>query len=597
MKKILYTVVFILGTTLVKGQSFNSQLAAMLQDTLDTYVANISNIKGMSASVYIPGQGLWQGTAGISYAGQPISPQMSFGIASNSKLFVSTSMLILAENNIISLDDSLHDWLPPYPNINPDITIRQLLNHTSGVSDPIFTSPWMDTIMANPTRVFTPVEVLGWVGAPTFTAGSSWGYSNVNYILAALVAESATGFNISEIIHDSILYPLNLDSTFYDVKEPEVGIISHRWWNSVDYHDTSRVGLNSAGGAAGSIFSTSSEMAQWYHALFSGQIINQNSLNELTSFVATGSSSQNYGLGLFRETTQGFTYWGHGGDTWGYKSKMLYDTCNGTVVCGLSNSFPSGMSAVTFLLYRVVKNHIPGCSGPISGPETICQGENAVVYTVPPIANANSYIWTLPFGATGTSNTNTIVVDYSNTAVSGSIIVSGVNNYGVGGTSSLAITVNPIPQTPIITQNLNILTSSISSGNQWYNSTGAIIGETNQNLTVTVSDDYYTIVTLLGCSSDTSNILHVLVTGIHDNNLESLIDLFPNPFTDDIMIKGNFTKDTIFLTLTDMQGRVILSKMMYDEDETLNLPSLPNNMYILTLYNKNTIRKMKLVKN
>ena len=88
MRKTIYTLLFLFTLQGAKAQSFNPQLANMLQDTLEHYVSFITNIKGMSASVYIPGQGIWQGTTGASYAGQPITPNMSFGIASNTKLFV-----------------------------------------------------------------------------------------------------------------------------------------------------------------------------------------------------------------------------------------------------------------------------------------------------------------------------------------------------------------------------------------------------------------------------------------------------------------------------------------------------------------------------
>jgi len=81
-----------------------------------------------------------------------------------------------------------------------------------------------------------------------------------------------------------------MDSTFFDSEEPPVGTIAHRWWDggtgapSADYHAVSRTSLNSSIGAAGAIFSTSSEMSQWYHALFSGQVLNPNSMAELTTF-------------------------------------------------------------------------------------------------------------------------------------------------------------------------------------------------------------------------------------------------------------------------------------------------------------------------
>lgn len=478
MRKTIYTLLFLFALQGANAQSFNPLLATMLQDTLNTYVGQISNIKGMEASVYIPGQGIWTGVVGNSYAGQPITPDMRMGIASNSKLFVATVMLMLDEENVLSLDDHLNQWLPTYANVNPNITIRQLLNHTSGISDPFFGPPWMDTIIANPTRVFTPEEVMGWVGAPLFAAGTNWGYSNTNYVLAGMVAQSATGLHISQHIRNRILTPLNMDSTFYDVVEPENGIIAHRWWNGVDYNDTSRVGLNTAVGCAGPLFSTSKEMVQWYNALFSGQLLNAASLNELTNFISTGNPVYKYGLGLARETTQGKTYWGHGGSTWGYKSKMMQDTCLGVSVCGLSNSFPAGMDGVTFLLYRVVKNHIPGCAGTLSGANTVCSGTNGITYTVPPIPNATSYSWTLPSGITGTSSTNTISVNFGAAATSGNIIVRGVNNYGPGGFAQLYVTVTPTPM-PTIAQNGAVGSSANVCANQTYTySTPAIAGST-----------------------------------------------------------------------------------------------------------------------
>jgi CubicO group peptidase (beta-lactamase class C family) len=74
----------------------------MLQDTLDTNVLAIPNIKGMPAGVYEPGQGIWQGTSGVSFSGCPLSEDMKFGIASNTKLSVATALLILAEDNLLS---------------------------------------------------------------------------------------------------------------------------------------------------------------------------------------------------------------------------------------------------------------------------------------------------------------------------------------------------------------------------------------------------------------------------------------------------------------------------------------------------------------
>ncbi len=588
--KLSFAIMLSIAGLSTHAQNFNPLLATMLQDTLNTYVSSIPNIKGMSASVYIPGQGIWTGVAGVSYAGQPITPEMKMGIASNTKLFVSTMMLKLAEDNIINLDDSLFTWLPNFPNINPNITIRQLLNHTSGISDPLFTSPWMDTINLNPTRVFTPVEVLSWLGSPLFPAGTSYGYSNVNYILAGMIAKNATGFHISKLIRDSILTPLFLDSIFYDIEEPAVGIVAHRWWNTIDYNDTSRTGLNTAGGCAGSMFSSSAEMVQWYSALFDGQIINQSSINELTNFLPTGNPNYQYGLGLSRDLLQGYQYWGHGGSTWGYRSKMIYDSCLHVAVCGLTNSFPSGMEAVTFLLYRAVKNHIPGCSDALTGITTVCEGSNGITYSVPPIPNASSYNWTLPSGATGTSVTNTITVDFSSGASSGNIIVRGINIYGEGGSSSLWVTVNSVPPAPVISQFGNTLSSDALSGNQWYNSIGIINGANNITYDIPSNDSYYCIVTLQGCSSDSSNVINAIYTGLSSPENIGRIEINPNPFSDQTTLRSENVFHHATLWVYNSFGKVAKEiKNVSGQAVTIHRDNLPDGLYFVRLTEENRI--------
>ncbi|MBK7957742.1 MAG: serine hydrolase [Bacteroidetes bacterium] len=419
----------------------NTNLATKLQDTL-TLMGNMlsASTQGISAGIYVPGQGYWQGVSGVSHPGQPMKSGMELGLASNSKLFVAVAMLKLAQGGTISLNDSLSKWIPNYPNVKPFITIRQLLNHTSGIADPFLDSTLLDTVKKYPNKLYTPNEVLAWTGLQKNNPGAGYHYSNVNYILAGMIAKNATGNHISKVIRDSILTPLNMDSTFYDVEEAAVGTLAHRWDNGIDLHDTSRISVNSSGGPAGSLFSTSREMAQWFNALMSGQVLNANSFNELTNFLLPG----NYGLGLQKTIFFGRTTWGHGGSTIGYKSRTIYDPCMKTTVIGLSNGDYSAVDGITAILYRVLTELLPNCPGNIAGATSVCQGQNSVTYTVPPILNANTYIWTLPTGATGVSTTNSITVNYGLAAVSGNITVKGNSNtYGPGTENSLFITVKP----------------------------------------------------------------------------------------------------------------------------------------------------------
>jgi len=139
-----------------------------------------------------------------------------------------------------------------------------------------------------------------------------------------------------------------------------------------------------------------------------------------------------------------------------------------------------------------------------------------------------SYIWTLPGGATGTSTTNSITLNYGTSAVSGDITVKGNNSCGDGTSSSLPIIVNAIPTTPIISINGLILQSDASTGNQWYNQNGIINGDTNQYCYPAIEGDYFVIVIQNGCSSDTSNVINVVFTGlgsIENNNIK----VYPNP--------------------------------------------------------------------
>lgn len=319
------------------AQIFDVTLATKLQNTIDSMkIAN--NIKGVSASVIYPGQGMWKGVTGDSYSGFPITSDMEFGIASNTKLFTGVITLKLVQSGLISLDDSLHNWLPAFTNIDSNITIRQLLNHTSGLADVNSVIGYSDSVLLNPYKIYTPNQVITWVGTPLFPAGTSWSYSNTNYLLAAMIAESSTGQSFGKLLHDSILTPLQLDSTFLDVYDSVIGTISHPWQIGVDKSSTPRKALNSAAWSAGGMYSTSSEMAQWYWALMNGQVVNANSFNELTTFVGSG----NYSIGLYETSILGRIVWQHGGTIWGgYNSSMMYDTTTHAVICVLTNQNPA----------------------------------------------------------------------------------------------------------------------------------------------------------------------------------------------------------------------------------------------------------------
>ncbi|MDB4442498.1 beta-lactamase family protein [bacterium] len=106
--------------------------ATKLQQVLDTEIERNNGI-GVSAAVIIPGRTPWHGVSGVSHGTTSITTDMLFGIGSNTKNFMAALILQLAEEGKLSLEDPLSKYLASYPNIDSTTTIRQLLNHTSGI--------------------------------------------------------------------------------------------------------------------------------------------------------------------------------------------------------------------------------------------------------------------------------------------------------------------------------------------------------------------------------------------------------------------------------------------------------------------------------
>ena len=238
---------------------------------------------------------------------------------------------------------------------------------------------------------------------------------------------------------------------------------------------------------------------------------------------------------------------------------------------------------------------LPADTGPISGAYTVCQGQNSVVYSIPPIPNATSYIWSLPSEATGTSTTNGIMVNYGNYAISGNITVKGTNSCGDGASSTLAVTVNPLPSTPVVTLTDNVLHSDAASGNQWYNQSGLIYGAINQDYTATTGGDYYVIVTLNGCASDLSNSLNVIITGIELPGKNMQVEVYPNPVTDELIIdKSGNTKKMKFEIITS-SGKVVYNGALV-EKTTVQMSGFSKGFYILRIENEAIYVFRKIIK-
>ena len=242
--------------------------------------------------------------------------------------------------------------------------------------------------------------------------------------------------------------------------------------------------------------------------------------------------------------------------------------------------------------YPVIVVPLPAAAGTVTGPDSICQGEVTVAYSVPPITHATGYVWTVPPGAIIVQgiNTHSILVDFP-ASNSGIISVYGTDYCGNGQPSpDFPVVVSPIPPAPVITANGDTLQSDAPAGNQWYFNNSPITGATGQTWIANQSGIYYCIVTLNGCISDSSNHLYIIITEAKGNTHKDNIRIYPNPgdgfFT--LLIEGSNLPDRSY----DLSIVNTLGVQVFDQKnlqirgsfrEEIDLRSLPGGVYTYIL--------------
>jgi hypothetical protein len=277
----------------------------------------------------------------------------------------------------------------------------------------------------------------------------------------------------------------------------------------------------------------------------------------------------------------------------------------GTQAVGVSYTDLNGCTAATFTQQNVFIGMLPGIAGVISGPDTVCAGTNGVIYYTPPISSANAYEWTIPLGVTITSGagTNQITVSFSPDPGAGIITVAGVNECGSGPPSPDFVVVMITSQpAPVVTAAGPLLTSSATSGNQWYyEGTGLIAGATLQTYTATVTGWYWTVVEGVGCPSLESNHVYVLFTGLEDQGLSNA-RIAPVPCDGRFTLSiDNPVKEEVSLLICNLQGQTVISaKIMMaapGEEFEIDLREAGAGLYSVVLRaGKKTIIKKILVR-
>jgi D-alanyl-D-alanine carboxypeptidase len=345
----------------------NPSLAEQLQKALDDRISNYDG-KGVSLAVIMPDQKKWAGTSGISHGTTAISADMLFSAGSITKTFTAATIIQLAEEHKLSLDDSLYKWISNYSNIDSTITIRQLLNHTSGLYDIADNSQLFDKIFLDQNRNWTIEEILReYVLEPYFPKGTGWHYSNTGYVILRSIIKQASNSEISSQYRSRFLNPLNLNRTFLAPYETLPKPIAHGWHDFDGfYEELPEISMTSFYSAAGGgIFTTAIDLAAWANSLFHEQTaVSTHVLDEMLDFyspITNQALLSGYGLGVEKfnlELFNGLEIWGHGGDPVGYAAGCFYIPQYGVSIGIMDNTAGGETMDVIFDIVDIITNYL-----------------------------------------------------------------------------------------------------------------------------------------------------------------------------------------------------------------------------------------------
>jgi D-alanyl-D-alanine carboxypeptidase len=241
-----------------------------------------------------------------------------FRVGSVTKTFTATVVLQLAGEEKLSLDDTVEHWLPGLVPGGGHITVRELLNHTSGLFNYTEDEVFLEAMLHDPLRAWSPREIVAVATAhpPSFAPGERWAYSNTGYIVLGLIAEAADGRPLGAQLEARIFAPLRLRHTSFDSGPRIAGRYAHGYFGLPHQRDVS-VFSPSGGWAAGAIVATAADVGRFYRALLGGRLLRPAQLRAMTTTVPIVPGAE-YGLGIARTRLPCGSAWVHDGDFPGY---------------------------------------------------------------------------------------------------------------------------------------------------------------------------------------------------------------------------------------------------------------------------------------
>lgn len=252
-------------------------------------------------------------------------PDTRYEIGSITKQFTAAAILRLAEERRLSLDDDVSRWVPQFPLQGRRVTLRQLLNHTSGIrsytSDPEAARFW--------SREVPPDSIIAVVANDPFDfePGSAWRYNNTGYVLLGMVIERVTGQSYATYLDEQFFRPLGLTRTRYCPARETRDTSYARGYSSYgsgSFQAAMHISMSHAY-AAGALCSTARDLVKWQRALHGGLVLSASSYQAMvTPESLTGGGSLTYGYGLFVGMLGPYEMLQHGGGIPGFTTFQLY---------------------------------------------------------------------------------------------------------------------------------------------------------------------------------------------------------------------------------------------------------------------------------
>ncbi|MFB7211646.1 serine hydrolase domain-containing protein [Streptomyces sp. NPDC056255] len=302
-------------------------------EALRTAIAGLPKDDATAALVRVSGSGGdWRGSSGVHdlVSGRPADPDGRFRAGSVTKVFTAAVVLQLAEEGRIGLDRPVRRYLPDLiPAAYEDVTVRQLLNHTSGIPS-VGSGGDLDDWYAHRFDLHDPERTVREATSlePDFAPGAQQHYANIGYTVAGLLIERVTGDTYASQVSRRVLEPLHLKDTYFPGTDPTVrGPHNHGYqlFGTGELRDVTVWGATDAW-AAGDLISTTADLERFTRALFDGRVVRGPLLQEM--FTLPDASVREYGTGKPAAYSAGLSVmrlggrevWGKTGGRWGYNT-------------------------------------------------------------------------------------------------------------------------------------------------------------------------------------------------------------------------------------------------------------------------------------